>query len=238
MTAVGAGAAVVRVRPGPLPEDEWFSGIPAVRQIQTEGWELAPLTVLVGENGAGKSTIVEALAEAYGMGPEGGSIGSGYSTRRTESGLAQYLQLERAIGRPHHGFFLRAETMHAFYSFLEDNPGRGYEPAFHRMSHGESFLELVGNRMHRRGFYVLDEPEAALSFTSCLALVSRLARAPEEGSQVLLSTHSPVLAALPGADVWELGDWGMRRCAWEDLDLVRTWRAFLDAPHRTLRALD
>ncbi|MEB0161230.1 hypothetical protein QN405_26785, partial [Pseudomonas sp. AH2 (2023)] len=56
-------------------------------------------------------------------------------------------------------------------------------------------------------------------------------------SQVILSTHSPILAALPGADIYELGSWGMRRAKWEDLDIVRDWRSFLDSPERFLRHL-
>jgi len=212
----------------------WWAQIPAVRQVLSEGWRLAPITVLVGDNGAGKSTLVEAVATAFGMGPEGGAIGSGYTTRASESGLP--LTIRRDIGAGRRGFFLRAETMHAFYTFLEENPGNSpYEPVFHEMSHGESFLTLVGDRMVHPGLYVLDEPESALSFDNCLALVAKMHGLAENDSQVLLSTHSPVLAAVPGAEIWEVGEWGMRRCAWEDLDLVRRWRGFLDDPGRFLR---
>lgn len=213
---------------------EWWARIPAVRQVLDQGWELAPITVLVGDNGAGKSTLVEAVAVAFGMGPEGGAIGSGYTTRASESALE--LTIRRDIGAGRRGFFLRAETMHAFYSFLEENPGASpYEPRFHEMSHGESFLTLIGDRMVHPGLYVLDEPESALSFDGCLALVAKVDSLVRNDSQVLLSTHSPVLAAIPGAEIWEVGEWGLRRCAWEDLDLVRRWRGFLDDPGRFLR---
>jgi len=218
---------------GPPDGGSWWGRIPAVRQVLSEGWSLAPVTVLVGDNGAGKSTLVEAVAAAYGMGPEGGSIGSGYSTRATEPGLE--LTVRRDVGAARSGFFLRAETMHAFYSFLEENPGARREPRFHEMSHGESFLSLIGDRMFRPGLYLLDEPESALSFDGCLALVAKVVDLVRNDSQVLLSTHSPVLAAIPDAVVWEVGEWGLRRCDWEDLDLVRRWRGFLDAPQRFLR---
>jgi len=128
--------------------------------------------------------------------------------------------------------------MHSFYSYLEDNPGRGPEPVFHEMSHGESFVALVTSRMKPRypGLFVLDEPESALSFTGCLSLLAHLtALVSTTPSQVLLSTHSPVLAALPGATVHEVGEWGLRPCDWEDLDLVRGYRGFLDDPRRYLR---
>ena len=110
---------------------------------------------------------------AYGMAPEGGSTGSQHTTRATESPLGDVLRLQRGIGAARWGFFLRAETMHGFYSYLEDNPGRG-DAAYHRMSHGESFLELLERRFDAPGFYCLDEPEAALSFSSVLGLVSVL----------------------------------------------------------------
>jgi predicted ATPase len=217
----------------------WPHTIPAVRQLLTDGLELGPgVTFLVGENGAGKSTLVEAIAVAYGMSPEGGSTGARLTTRVTESPLWDELQLTRGAGAPKAGFFLRAETMHGFYSYLEDNPrppGGQPDIAFHRMSHGESFLSLIGDRFIRRGFYCLDEPESALSFSSSLAVIGVLDRLAKSGSQVLCATHSPVIAALPGATILEVGDWGLRESAWDDLQLVQNWRAYLEAPERYLR---
>ncbi len=221
----------------PVPRDAWFAQVPAIAQVLREGLLLDRVTVLVGDNGAGKSTLVEAVAMMFGMGAEGGSTGSMHATRRTESELWQHLRLEREIGGPRSGFFLRAETMHSFYSYLEANPG-GPEPVFHEMSHGESFLALVTDRMKvkRPGFFLLDEPESALSFTGCLALVSHLTTLVNTTpSQVLLSTHSPVLAAIPGATIYEVGEWGLRRSDWDSLELVQRYRGFLDDPRRYLR---
>ncbi len=215
----------------------WFTRVPAVAQVLRDGWPLAASTVLVGENGAGKSTLVEAVAGAFGMGPEGGSTGSQHSTRPTESDLWRHVVLERGAGTPRRGFFLRAETMHSFYTYLEEHPG-GADPVFHEMSHGESFLSLVLSRMVRPGLYILDEPESALSFHGCLALLAHLRDLMADGSQVLLSTHSPVLAALPGATIWEVGEWGMRTSEWEDLELVLGWKGFLQSPERYLRHLN
>ncbi|MBO3087937.1 AAA family ATPase [Cellulomonas dongxiuzhuiae] len=212
---------------------DWHLTVPAVRQVLEQGWDLGPVTVLVGDNGAGKSTLVEGIATAFGMAAEGGSTGSMHRTRPTESGFAHDVQLVRGAGAPRRGFFLRAETMHGFYTYLDEHPGN--DPVFHEMSHGESFLELIGSRMMRPGLYVLDEPESALSFTGSLALLRHLHDLVQHDSQVILSTHSPLLAALPGATVYEVGEWGLRECAWEDLDLVVGWRGFLDAPERYLR---
>ena len=109
----------------------------------------------------------------------------------------------------------------------------------HERSHGESFLALVEERSRIRGLWLLDEPESALSLSGCLALLGLLNDLAAGGSQIILSTHSPILAALPGARLLELGDWGIREVAeYDDLDLVRTWRTFLDSPQRFLRHLD
>jgi predicted ATPase len=224
----------------PAPRDAWFAQVPAVAQVLRAGWDLAPATVLVGENGAGKSTLVAGLAMAFGMGAEGGTTGARAQTRESESGLWRHLLLERGAGAPRQGFFLRAETMHGFYTYLEENPRSGGPPeaVFHEMSHGESFLEIAVSRMRGRGLYLLDEPESALSFTGSLALLAHLRGLLAGGAQVVLSTHSPVLAALPGARVVEVGEWGLRGTAWEDADLVQSWRGFLAAPDRYLRRLE
>lgn len=214
----------------------WPHTVPAVHQLLTDGLDLSPgVTFLVGENGAGKSTLVEAIAVAYGMSPEGGSTGARLTTRATESSLADDLQLTRGVGGKRAGFFLRAETMHGFYTYLEQNPGARNEPVFHEMSHGESFLTLISDRFTRQGFYCLDEPESALSFSSSLAVVGVLDRLAKSGSQVLCATHSPVIAALPDATILEVGDWGIRATTWEDLKLVQNWRAYLEEPERYLR---
>jgi predicted ATPase len=128
--------------------------------------------------------------------------------------------------------------MHGFYTYLEQIGPSPRDPVFHEMSHGESFLALLGARTSRRGLYLLDEPESALSFTGCLALLGHLKDLVADGSQVVLSTHSPLLAALPGARVWEVGDWGLRERPWDELDLVLSWQGFLSAPERYLRHLD
>ncbi|MGN6686939.1 MAG: AAA family ATPase, partial [Actinomycetales bacterium] len=109
------------------------------------------------------------------------------------------------------------------------------DPRFHELSHGESFLALLDSRFDSPGFYCLDEPEAALSFSSTLALVGVLADLTRRGAQVLCATHSPVLAALPGATILEVGEWGLRPRAWEDLELVDHWRRYLAEPRRYLR---
>ncbi|WP_139978764.1 AAA family ATPase [Nocardioides litoris] len=218
-----------------LEPGRWPLSVPAVAQVEREGLDLDPgVTFLVGENGSGKSTLVEAVAMAFGLSPEGGSTYSEHRTRPSESDLGRALRLQRGIGASRWGFFLRAETMHGWYTYMDSHRGPR-DPDYHAMSHGESFLAVLRTKFDSPAFYCLDEPEAALSFSSTLGLVSVLAEVASAGGQVLCATHSPVLAALPGATVLEVGEWGLRRTAWEDLELVRHWRSFLHGPGRYLR---
>jgi predicted ATPase len=87
------------------------------------------------------------------------------------------------------------------------------------------------------GFYVMDEPEAALSFESCLQLVALMQQLGKSGAQVVCATHSPILAATPGAGIIEVGDYGYRAAHWAELELVDHWRRYLNAPDTYLRHL-
>ena len=227
----------VELRPSAaLDRSSWPCTLPAVRQLLRHGLDLpAGVTFLVGENGTGKSTLVEAVAEAAGLNPEGGSRHVRHQTRASESPLGGALQVVRSFGAARWGYFLRAETMHGLYTHLEELGGPG--PALHEMSHGESFLEVLSENFTEQGFYVLDEPEAALSFTSCLGLVDLLARLVGVGAQVLCATHSPLLTALPGATILDIDDDGFTPREWDELALVAHWRGYLSDPQRYLRHL-
>lgn len=97
---------------------------------------------------------------------------------------------------------------------------------------------MLRHRFDEVGVYFLDEPEAALSFHSCLGLVSLLDTMRREGSQVILATHSPLLVSLPSATLLQLGDEGISKVdSYDDLALVKDWRAFLTGPGRYLRHL-
>lgn len=222
----------------PVDPTRWPATVPAVEQLLCEGLELAPgLTVLVGENGSGKSTLVEMLAEAYGLNPQGGSVQAKlFRIRDSEPGAGGRLIMERGPVRPRWSYFLRADTMHSLYTYLEDNPGQRPE-RFHQLSHGEGFLEILRTRVNQPGFYLLDEPDAPLSFTACLGLAALLHDLAREGSQAVVATHSPIVAAVPGAALLELGDWGIRESQWEDLHLVGAWRRFMSDPASYFRRM-
>ncbi len=226
---------VVRARDSDLAPTTWPATLAPVAQVLRDGLDLGPATVLVGENGTGKSTLVEAIAIAYGLSAEGGSTGAMHSTRRTESDLSEHLSLVRGAGASRWGYFLRAETMHGLFTYLQDT----LQQDFHRFSHGESFLAMINSRRFAdAGFFVMDEPEAGLSFTAQLALVGALSDMVADGrTQVLIATHSPVLSTLPGARILELDEEGLHERTWDDLDVVDHYRRFLDAPERYLRHL-
>jgi predicted ATPase len=168
------------------PLDRWPGSVPAVAHILRTGLDVpSGLTILVGENGSGKSTIVELIAEAYGLNSQGGSVHARLEDRVTEPGLGHQLVLERGAVRPRWSYFIRADTSHLLYTYLEQNPGRA-EPTYHELSHGEGFLALLQTKANEAGCYLLDEPDAALSFTSSLALVAILDDLVRAGSQIIL----------------------------------------------------
>ncbi len=227
-------------------DELWASGfpfdVPAVAQVATLGLD-APITLLAGDNGTGKSTLIEAIAEAMGYGAEGGELerlGELPAVPRAVMGGA--LEPVLASTKPRTGYFLRAESFFNIAHFVDgastfapDLSLYGDIP-LHQQSHGQSFLALAANRFGGDGFYVLDEPEAALSVSGALALLAIVVRAARAGAQFVIATHSPILLACPGAQIYELDDAGLARCAYDDLDAVRFTRGFLDAPDRFIRA--
>jgi predicted ATPase len=224
------------------PPHGWPHTIPAVAQVVRQGLDVPEgVTFLVGENGSGKSTLVEAFAAAY---PRRG-VENPYVNLLGDRGRPEDSPLGRGLRAVTHpmaspaGFFLRAETMHQVLA-AADTPEQQRAWGGQRVqerSHGESFLTVLRHRFTDPGVYFLDEPEAALSFQSCLGLIALFDVMRREGSQVVCATHSPLLVSLPGATLFEVGEWGLREAAYDDLDLVRSWREFLDAPGRWLRHL-
>jgi predicted ATPase len=221
----------------PVDRSAWWAKIPAVAAMLEHGLNIPPgVTFLVGENGSGKSTLIEALAVVQGLNPEGGSRSAMHSTRATESPLGEALRVIRSPGRRPNSYFLRAETTHGLYTYLESLDG-SHDADLHERSHGEGFLALLERKFRGFGFYLMDEPEAPLSFTSTLGLLARLDGLRADGAQVVVATHSPLLTALPDANILELGPHGIRRAAWAELDIVINWRRFLGAPDSFLRPL-
>jgi predicted ATPase len=239
----GAGPYLLGLR---RDERYWGEGfpfeIPAVDQVEQLRLD-APVTLLAGDNGTGKSTLVEAIAQAIGFASEGGELerpGELPAVPRPVLGGALAPVLSDT--KPHNGYFLRAESFFNVAAMVDS--GGIFSPdlslygdvPLHAQSHGESFLALASNRFGGDSLYVLDEPEAALSASGALALLAIVARASRAGAQFVIATHSPILLAIPGARIYELSAAGLAECAYDDLDAVRLTRGFLDAPERYLRA--
>jgi predicted ATPase len=204
------------------------------------------VTFLVGENGSGKSTLVEAIAVAAGLNAEGGSRSFTFATRSSESTLGGALRLGRAPGRERGSFFLRAESYYNVATEIERLDTAGGPPLLpayggsspHERSHGQSFLDLLVHRFRPGDLYLLDEPEAALSTTGCLAALTRIHDLVQHGSQFLIATHSPVLLAVPDARILEITDDGvLESVGFDDALPVRATRRFLADPATAVREL-
>lgn len=152
------------------------------------------VTFLVGDNGIGKSTFIEALAVKLGLNAEGGTENFDFSTRATHSDLYKYFKLKLSEKHPKTKFFLRAESFYNLASEVDDLGVGGYgEDSLHNVSHGEAFLQLFTNRFTENGLYILDEPEAALSVNRQLTLLYLIDTLSKQGSQFIIATHSPIL---------------------------------------------
>lgn len=224
------------------PRDGYPWDLPVVRALAGRPLELHPsLTYLVGENGSGKSTLLEAIAVAAGMNPEGGSSSYDFGTRDSHSVLGSSLRLHRGARRPRTDFFLRAESLFTSATYLEqlpEDPLKAYGGrSLHEQSHGESFLAILLHRFGGDGLYILDEPEAALSTQNCLTFLARVHQLIEDGSQLIVATHSPLILGYPAALIYECDDHGFQEIAYEDAEPVRLTRSFLEARERFLRDL-
>ena len=212
--------------------------IPAIHHLD-ELRLRSPVTFFIGENGTGKSTLLEAIAVCAGFNAEGGSRHFRFSTRATHSNLHEYLQLIRSGLRPHDGYFLRAESFYNVASAAEDYGVTDFYGgnSLHAQSHGESFMALVLNRLKGKGLYFFDEPESALSPTRQLSLMVAMQALVEKGSQFVIATHSPILLGYPGAEILQFGTGPVTPVAYQDTEHYVVTRAFLERPERMLREL-
>lgn len=202
--------------------------IPAVREIDCI--EFHPnVTFLVGENGSGKSTVLEAIAVALGFGPEGGTKNVQFRTVESVSSLHKALRLSRGTPVPKDGYFLRAESFFNVASYMDDvGYTEGYGGSLHARSHGESFMAVLFNKLRGNGIYLLDEPEAALSPNRQLAVLSAIHQLVEDSSQFIIATHSPILLAYPHARIFLFDRSGVGEISYEDTEHYAITRDFLN----------
>lgn len=233
---------------GEIECGSYLAEIPAIRYLMRQRQlELeSPVTFFVGENGTGKSTLLEAIAVAYGFNPEGGTKNFNFSTEDSHSELWKSLTLVKR-GYASDGFFLRAES---FYNVATNIDQMDRGPSFggrvidsyggvslHHRSHGESFLALVQNRFGGHGVYLLDEPEAALSPTRQLTLLGQIDELVKRESQFIIATHSPILMAYPGAEIFQFSEEGIQAVDYRETEHYQVTRRFLEDPERMLRYL-
>lgn len=201
----------------------------------------APITILVGENGSGKSTLVEAIAKAAGFPALGGSQDHRPGNDGAENALAEALRLSW-LPKISSGFFFRAESFFSLASYIDDVAELGNYGGrqMHRQSHGESFLALFQNRLGSSGraIYLMDEPEVALSPSRQLAFLCLLRQWQKSGQvQAIIATHSPILMALPGAELLSLDGGAIHPVTLQETEHYRVTRAFLADPDKAVRDL-
>lgn len=203
------------------------------------------VTFIIGENGLGKSTLLEAIAVNYGFNPEGGSKNFSFSTNDTHSNLHKYIKLTKGIKMPETGYFLRAESFYNVASNIDklDRDGMGNRIidsyggiSLHEQSHGEAFFSTIMNRFSGRGLYILDEPEAALSPSRQLAMLSRIDQLVGEGSQFIIATHSPILMSYPDSVLYEISD-KIEKKHYTKTYHFNITRSFLNNPEKYLKIL-
>ena len=236
--------AVAVMRDNVAAPDAYPFSIPAIGALREIEFN-EPVTFFIGENGSGKSTLLEAIAVRWGLNPEGGSRNFSFSTRASHSSLKDYLRLVRSPRRVRDSFFLRAESyfnVATQIDRLDEDPFAGPPiinayggKSLHEQSHGESFFALFMNRFGANGFYLLDEPEAALSPSRQLAFLTRLHELAGEGCQFLIATHSPILMAYPNAAIYQMDNGEPSLIPYHETEHYRVTRNFLT---RTGQMLD
>jgi predicted ATPase len=205
------------------------------------------VTFIIGENGSGKSTILEAIATAYGFNPEGGTINFNFSSMDTHSELHNYIKLVKGVRRAKDGFFLRAESFYNLATNIEELDKDSSLPlprivesyggrSLHKQSHGESFFSLLMNRFGGDGLYILDEPEAALSPSRQMAMISRMHELVKQNSQFIIATHSPIIMAYPDSIIYEIKN-KIEVKRYEETEHYQITKSFINNKNKMLNIL-
>lgn len=218
--------------------NSYLRDIEALKEIEYLEFK-KPVTFFVGENGSGKSTMLEAIAVAMGFNPEGGTKNYNFATYDSHSELYDAIRVRKGIRQAGWGYFLRAES---FYNVAtQEEEYSRYSPVpseeLHKKSHGESFLSIAQKHFKQNGLYFLDEPEAALSPQRQLTLLMEIERCAREDSQFIIVTHSPILLGLPDAEILTFDEGRIHSCNYEDTDSYRVTEMFINNREQLLKRL-
>ena len=219
-----------------VPRDSYLRDISALKGFSRLAFE-SNVTFFAGENGTGKSTLLEGIAVAYGYNPEGGTKNYHFSTYQDVSELEEAIRLVKGYRKRNSGYFFRAESFFnvATVTKLQYNDD-GRLPDYHAQSHGESFLTFLQDEA-REGVYLMDEPEAALSPQRQLTLMRHIYYMAMEGSQLIIATHSPILLGLPGARILSFSDDGIQPIRYEETESYQITKLFLERRKQMLDEL-
>ena len=236
----------VRLKREQIQHGEFPFSLPFIKNMH----ELAfhpNITYVIGENGMGKSTLLEGIAIAYGFNPEGGTMNFNFSSYDSHSELDQHLRLVKGTDRARDHFFFRAETFYNVATTIErldEEPGAGPRiidsfggQSLHEQSHGESFFAAFRDRFRGKGLYILDEPEAALSPLRQMSLLSRIDQLVKDGSQFIISTHSPIVMAHPLSKIIQITEDGMHEATLEETEHYAIMKQFFENRERLLHHL-
>ncbi|MBR3235520.1 MAG: AAA family ATPase [Atopobiaceae bacterium] len=210
-----------------VPRDSYLRGILALTRL-SELEFTHDITVFAGENGTGKSTLLEAIAVAYGFNREGGTLNFMHSSYDDVSELHEALTLVRGFSRPKWGQYLRAESLYNVATLVNTEYAGGHVslPDLHAQSHGESFLSYL-RYAPKRSLLILDEPEAALSPRRQIELSGLIEEYAAQGSQLIVATHSPIILGVAGAQILSFDGGSVHEVSWRETDAVRVLRDYL-----------
>ncbi len=218
-----------------VEKDSYLRNIKALTNLTKMEFD-SPITYFVGENGTGKSTLLEAIAVAYGFNAEGGTLNYRFSTFDDVSNLSNAIKLSKSFVRPKGNYFFRAESFFNVASKMEDYRDNFSKTDFyrnfggkslHEQSHGESFLSLFQSNQNA-GIYIMDEPEAALSPQRQLTLLIHISKMVENGAQFIIATHSPILLGIPNSTIYSFDNGNVATCEYEDTDCYNIMKMFLN----------
>jgi predicted ATPase len=199
----------------------------------------SPVTFFVGENGSGKSSLLEAIAINCGFNPQGGSGDHFYKAAEREeidpiNSLSATLRFSW-LPRVRSGLFMRAESFYSFINYIKDPElavDMGYYGGdLYSKSHGESFMSFIENKMYRQGIYLLDEPEAALSPSRQILFIKLLHKLQTtSNSQFIIITHSPIIMSYPYATLLNFIDGKIRKARIAEVEHFQLVKEFVNNP--------